>query len=183
LSGCRGLAINWLIVGIVGLRYLRSRDTRENGIVRAGPSLISLCGHHIRPHRFGLVAPAFSARLCSTRKTKSRHPPNCGRALFRSDDHAAVRHRGRSLLESHNGCQRQRLSFIRRGDCANQASRKTQRSQRISWAAVPSKRSSPPAEKSGVCIGETPLSQAKMPETSRIQACRDLLPNRQPIGT
>ncbi|MGB2597728.1 MAG: hypothetical protein WBC87_22745, partial [Pseudolabrys sp.] len=63
LSGCRGLAINWLIVGIVGLRYLRSRDTRENGIVRAGPFLISLCGHHIRPHRFGLVAPAFPASL------------------------------------------------------------------------------------------------------------------------
>jgi hypothetical protein len=112
---------------------------------------------------FRACGPGIPARLCSTRKTKSRHPPNCGRALFRSDDHAAVRQRGRSLLESDNGCQRQRLSFIRRGDCANQASRKTQHSQRISWAAVPSKRSSPPAEKSGVCIGEAPLSQAKMP--------------------
>jgi len=33
----------------------------------------------------------------STRKTKSRHPPDCGRALFRSDDHAAARQQGRSL--------------------------------------------------------------------------------------
>jgi len=71
LSGCRGLAINWLIVGIVGLRYLRSRDTRENGIVRAGPSLISLCGHHIRPHRFGLVAPAFP-RVFAPRAKRNR---------------------------------------------------------------------------------------------------------------
>src|SRR5262245_7098057 len=51
----------------------------------------------------------------STRKTKSRHPPDCGRALLRSDSRAAVKHRGCSLAISDRCCQRQRLSFIRRG--------------------------------------------------------------------
>jgi hypothetical protein len=63
-----------LIVGIVGLRYLRSRDKRENGIVRA-----ALCisrGHHTRPHRFGLVAPAL---LC---------PENFRALCFARDFHA-----------------------------------------------------------------------------------------------
>src|SRR5262245_27321467 len=50
-----------------------------------------------------------------TRKTKSRHPPNCGRALFRSDGRVAVKHRARSLSKSDRCCQKQRLSFIRRG--------------------------------------------------------------------
>src|SRR5689334_1962408 len=50
---------------------------------------------------------------------------------------------------------------------------KTQHSQRISRAAVPSKRSSPPAEKCGVCIGATPLSQAEMAGKSRVRALRD----------
>jgi hypothetical protein len=122
LSGCRGLAINWLIVGIVGLRYLRSRDKRENGIVRAAPLHLSrtspssasfrVCRPGIRAREYPL--PSF-ARF-PTRKTKSRHPPKCGRALFRSDSHTAVKHRGRSLLKSDRCCQRQRLSFIRRGD-------------------------------------------------------------------
>jgi len=40
---------------------------------------------------------------------------NRGRALFRSDGRVAVKHRGRSLSKSDRCCQRQRLSFIRRG--------------------------------------------------------------------
>ena len=130
------------------------------------PPLCISGGHHPRPLPCGLIAPAFP-RVFPTRKTKSRHPPKCGRALFRSDGHTAVKHRDRSLLKSDRCCQRQRLSFIRRGD-ARLRMRKTQRSQRISRAAVPSKRSSPPAEKCGVCIGATPLSQAKTPEKSTI---------------
>src|SRR4249919_2210437 len=46
---------------------------------------------------------------------------------------------------------------------------KTQHSQRISRAAVPNKRSSPPAVKCGVCIGVTQLSQAEMAEKSTIR--------------
>ena len=131
----------------------------------------SRADNHPRPLRFGLVAPAFP-RVFPTRKTKSRHPPKCGRALFRSDGHTAVKHRDRSVLKSDRCCQRQRLSFIRRGD-ARPRLRKTKRSQRISRAAVPSKRSSPPAEKCGVCIGATPLSQAKTPENRGFGGFRD----------
>ena len=107
--------------------------------------------------------------VLSTRKTKSRRPPVCGRALLRSDNRVTVKHRGRSLANSDTCCQWQRLSFICRGDLRRQRFEKRQRSQRINRAAVPTKQSSPPAEKCGVCIGATVPSQAEMAEKSTIQ--------------
>src|SRR6185312_16788735 len=81
-----------------------------------------------RAYRPGIAVRASMAHVTSrvfpTRKTKSRHPPNCGRALFRSDGRVAVKHRGRSLSKSDRCCQRQRLSFIRRGVVPNRLSRK-----------------------------------------------------------
>jgi hypothetical protein len=128
LSGCRGLAINWLIVGIFafatfGLGMLREQRPSFS-LVRTSPSSASY-----RAYRPGIAVRASMAarnlaRVFPTRKTKSRHPPNCGRALFRSDGRVAVKHRGRSLSKSDRCCQRQRLSFIRRGVVPNHLSRK-----------------------------------------------------------
>src|SRR5262249_13607486 len=154
--------ISWLIVGIVGFRYIRSWDKRER-IVRA--ALLHLS------HTFTRVVSGVSPWHCcawtfralfvlSTRKTKSRRPPVCGRALLRSDNRVTVKHRGHSLANSDRCCQWQRLSFICRGDLRRQRFEKSQRSQRINRPAVPTKRSSPPAEKCGVCIGATVPSQA-----------------------
>jgi len=51
-----------------------------------------------------------------TRKTKSRHPHGSAGALFRSDGLAVVKAPRAGRSQSDIGCQRQRLSFIRRGD-------------------------------------------------------------------
>src|SRR5262249_6806227 len=66
-------------------------------------------------------------------------------------------------------------SFIRRGLVPDSPFEKTQHSQAVIRAAVPSKQSSPPAEKCGVCIGATPPSQAEMAEKPGIRAL--LAPN------
>ena len=56
--------------------------------------------------------------------------------------------------------------------CTQSTFEKTQRSQRVDRAAVPSKQSSPPAEKCGVCIGATPASQAEMAENASVRGLR-----------
>jgi hypothetical protein len=90
LSGLRGLAINWLIVGIVA-------------------SLLSF-----GPDRPGFVLgfrPAFP-RAKRNRAIRLKR----GGALSFLDDHDAIKRRRRFTLKSDSGCQWQRLSFIRRGD-------------------------------------------------------------------
>src|SRR5262244_2436113 len=51
-------------------------------------STLALC--IVRTHRARIVwADRPGIARCLRAKTKSRHPPDCGRALFRSDDHVA----------------------------------------------------------------------------------------------
>src|SRR4029079_4475153 len=131
LSGCRGLAINWLIVGIFAFSTFSLGMLRERMFPGAPRSIFrrtSPLSASYRAYRPGIAVRASMAHVTSrvfpTRKTKSLHPPNCGRALFRSDGRVAVKHRGRSLSKSDRCCQRQRLSFIRRGVVPNHLSRK-----------------------------------------------------------
>src|SRR5690606_17406205 len=79
-------------------------------------------------------------------------------ALFRSDNRAAVKPHGRSH-QSDIGCQRQRLSFVPSRRCADQSLKNTRSVKGLAGRAVPNKRSSPPAVKSGVCIGGNRPSQ------------------------
>ncbi len=126
--------------GIVGLWPRISRDRRP-AAARPGPK-----------------ARMRQARGFPTRKGKSRHPLHSRRRSFRFGRPSSVKARGRSP-QSDSGCQRQRLSFIPRGVCAGAVLKKRMSFQKLAGRAVPSKRSSPPAEKCRVCIGAIPLSQ------------------------
>src|SRR3974390_475581 len=152
-SGCRGLAINWLIVGIVALRYLHREPlwARKFTIARdlAGPA-------------FARIADASNAVLA--RKTEMRHPLEAAGAPPFGSTRGGLA--APAIASPDKCCQRQRLSFIGRGVCAGRGLGIQNKSQRLGRAAVPNRRSSPPAEKCGVCIGASRLSQGEKPGKS-----------------
>ncbi|MEJ2118868.1 MAG: hypothetical protein P8Y36_13660 [Alphaproteobacteria bacterium] len=56
------------------------------------PRFLNRSPGRYRPRCFGLFAPRTApGRTIRARKTKSRHPPRCAGALFRSDGHVAVK--------------------------------------------------------------------------------------------
>src|SRR3974390_3076597 len=95
LSGCRGLAISWLIVGILlAFRYSRLGARARN---RSGLSACFLLARTVLADRFLGFSARYSHATFPRAKTKWRHPLGNAGAFFRSDDHKAVKHRGRSV--------------------------------------------------------------------------------------
>src|SRR5664279_4374228 len=107
LSGLRGLAISWLIVGIhyprFGLAPGIVKGFRPSQIARAPSPAV----------RFGLFAPALlSGYALLARKTKSRHPLYSRGRSFGSGRPRSARPRARSLKPD-SGCQTVSYTHLR----------------------------------------------------------------------
>src|SRR5262245_4371820 len=135
----------------------------------ACPYLLSRLADQLidRRHRFAFIlhCPAVTAGQGlperAKRKSAIRVPVRKGAFPF-PEDHAALS-AARSSLSS-DSRQRQRLSFIHRGlgqPCHRQK-RFKDLNDLTGTAAVPTRRSSPPAEKSRTCIDGQPPSQGKV---------------------
>ena len=139
VCGRRGLAINWLMVGML-----------DSSLA---------CG----TFPGGFVALAFTMRPGPARKTKSRHPPRRWRTLDGPEDHGRIEPRSCTRNLTIVRRQRQRLSFIRRGWSDPSAAEKINDLQGLAgFGAKPFRLAKLTAcRKCRVFIGGLPLSQGR----------------------